>query len=264
MPRKPKLGQNFLVDPGAAIRIVDALGDLSHQAVVEIGPGRGAITTHLAARAQRLIAVELDENFAADLRETFAATPNVQILQQDVLELDLASLLKVPGEKLMVVGNLPYYITSDILLRLLDQADILSRAVLMVQREVADRVAATPGNRDYGLLSTTVQLYARIDKLFTLPPDAFSPPPDVYSTVFRMTMEPRFAELGVEATQFIPLLKQCFAQKRKMLVNNLKAAGYEQATVLGAFAASEIDPLARAEALPLESFARLQHALQMV
>ena len=264
MPRKPKLGQNFLVDPGAAIRIVDALGDLSHQTVVEIGPGRGAITSHLAARAQRLIAVELDANFAADLLETFAATPTVEILQQDVLELDLASLIKVPGEKLMVVGNLPYYITSDIILRLLDQADFLSRAVLMVQREVADRVAATPGNRDYGLLSTTVQLYARIDKLFTLPPDAFSPPPDVYSTVFRMTMEPRFAELGVEADQFIPLLRQSFAQKRKMLVNNLKAAGYEQATVLSALAESGIDPLARAEALPLESFARLHRALQSV
>jgi 16S rRNA (adenine1518-N6/adenine1519-N6)-dimethyltransferase len=264
MPRKPKLGQNFLVDPGAAIRIVDALGDLSHQTVVEIGPGRGAITSHLAVRAERLIAVELDANFAADLRENYAATPNVEILQQDVLELDLASLLKVPGEKLMVVGNLPYYITSDILLRLLDQAEILSRAVLMVQREVADRVAATPGNRDYGLLSTTVQMYARIDKLFTLPPDAFSPPPDVYSTVFRMTMEPRFAELGVEAGQFIPMLKQCFAQKRKMLVNNLKAAGYEQVTILSAFAESGIDPLARAEALSLESFARLHHALQAV
>src|SRR3954447_2831833 len=116
MPRKPKLGQNFLVDPGAAIRIVDALGDLSHQTVVEIGPGGGALTRHLAARAQRLIAVELDANLAADLRETFATAPNVEILQQDVLALDLASLIKTPGEKLMVVGNLPYYITSDILL----------------------------------------------------------------------------------------------------------------------------------------------------
>ena len=264
MPRKPKLGQNFLTDPGAAIRIVDALGDLSHQTVVEIGPGGGAITRHLAARAQRLIAVELDASLAADLRENFAATPSVEILQHDVLELDFASLLRAPGEKLMVVGNLPYYITSDIILRLLDQSPIVSRAVLMVQREVADRVAATPGNRDYGLLSTTVQMYARIDKLFTLPPDAFSPPPDVYSTVFRMTMQPRFAELNVEADQFIPLLRQCFAQKRKMLVNNLKAAGYEQATVINALEVSGIDPLARAEALPLEAFARLQHALQSV
>jgi 16S rRNA (adenine1518-N6/adenine1519-N6)-dimethyltransferase len=264
MPRKPKLGQNFLTDPGAAIRIVDALGDLSHQTVVEIGPGGGAITGHLAARAQRLIAVELDANLAADLRSTFAASPSVEILQQDILNLNLASLIRVPGEKLMVLGNLPYYITSDILLHLLDQAEFLSRAVLMVQREVADRVAATPGNRDYGLLSTTVQMYARIDKLFTLPPNAFTPPPDVYSTVFRMTMQPRFAELSVEADQFIPLLRQCFAQKRKMLVNNLKAAGYEQATVINALEVSGIDPLARAEALPLEAFARLQHALQSV
>jgi 16S rRNA (adenine1518-N6/adenine1519-N6)-dimethyltransferase len=262
MPKKPKLGQNFLVNPGAALRIADALGDLSQQTVVEIGPGRGAITHHLAARARRLVAVEIDPDLAAELRESFRDRPSLEIVQQDVLTLELSSLLRAPGEKLMVIGNLPYYITSDILLRLFDQAAVLSRVVLMVQREVADRVAANPGSRDYGLLSTTAQLYARIDKLFTLPPDAFAPPPDVYSTVFRMTMAPRFAELDVAADEFIPLLRVCFAQKRKMLANNLKAAGYDQAAILRAFAASQIDPHSRAEALPLESLAHLHRALR--
>lgn len=263
MPKKPKLGQNFLVNPDAALRIVEALGDISHQTIVEIGPGQGAMTQHLATRAGRLVAVELDPDLAADLRASFADKPSVEILQQDILQLDLASLIQKPNETLMVIGNLPYYITSDILLRLFDQAEVLSRVVLMVQREVADRVAANPGSRDYGLLSTTAQLYARIDKLFTLPPDAFSPPPDVYSTVFRMSMAPRFAELEVEASEFIPMLRQCFAQKRKMLANNLKAVGYDQASILRAFAASQIDPQSRAEALPLEALARLHRALRI-
>ena len=262
MAKKPKLGQNFLVNPGAAVRIADALGDLSQQTVVEVGPGRGAITHHLAARARRLVAVELDPDLAAELRGAFADKPSVEIVQHDILTLELSSLLLAPDEKLMIIGNLPYYITSDILLRLFDQADILSRVVLMVQREVADRVAANPGSRDYGLLSTTAQLYARVEKLFTLPPDAFTPPPDVYSTVFRMSMQPRFAELGVEADEFIPLLRQCFAQKRKTLANNLKAVGYDHETILKALADSNIDPQARAEALPLETLAHLHRSLQ--
>ncbi|HVJ09859.1 MAG TPA: 16S rRNA (adenine(1518)-N(6)/adenine(1519)-N(6))-dimethyltransferase RsmA [Acidisarcina sp.] len=261
MALKPKLGQNFLIDPGAATGIADALGDISQQTVVEIGPGRGAITHHLAARAAKLVAVELDPTLAAKLREDFADRPSVEIVQHDILTLELASLLRAPDEKLMIVGNLPYYITSDILLRLFDQAEVLSRAVLMVQREVADRVAAFPGTRDYGLLSTTTQLYARVEKLFTLPPDAFAPPPDVYSTVFRMSIRPRFAELGVKADEFLPLLRQCFAQKRKTLANNLKAVGYDAETIRKALAESGIDPHARAEALSLETLARLHLTL---
>lgn len=261
MPKKPKLGQNFLVNPGAAVRIAAALGDLTDQTVVEIGPGRGAITHHLAARARRLVAVELDPDLAEVLRDAFADRPSVEIVQHDILTFELSSLLLAPGEKLMIIGNLPYYITSDILLRLFDQASVLSRVVLMAQREVADRVAATPGNRDYGLLSTTAQLYASVEKLFTLPPDAFAPPPDVYSTVFRMSMRPRFAELGVEADEFIPLLRQCFAQKRKTLANNLKAVGYDPEIILKALSDSAIDPHARAEALPLETLAHLHRAL---
>jgi len=262
MPKKPKLGQNFLVDPHAAVRIAEALGDISRQTVVEIGPGRGAITQHLASRAQRLVAVELDPSLAEELRVEFADRPSVEIVEHDILTFELSSLLKFSGEKLMVIGNLPYYITSDILLRLFEQAPILSRIVLMVQREVADRIAANPGTRDYGLLSTTTQLYANVDKLFTLPPDAFAPPPDVYSTVFRMSMQPRFEALGVEAEEFIPILRQCFAQKRKTLSNNLKAAGYDHETILKALNESAIDPNARAEALSLETLARLHRALR--
>ena len=240
--------------------IVQALGDISQQTVVEIGPGAGAITELLAARAKRLIAIELDRELAPRLREQFAAQPSVEVLEADVLTVDLATL-SGDGEKLSVVGNLPYYITSDILLRLFHFHASVARAVIMVQREVADRVAAVPGTRDYGLLSATTQLYAKVERVLTLPPEAFMPPPDVYSTVLRLEMEPRFAELGVEAEPFLAFLKQCFVQKRKMLAKNLRAAGYESSAVVQAMETAGILSTARAEELGLEAMARLWSVL---
>jgi 16S rRNA (adenine1518-N6/adenine1519-N6)-dimethyltransferase len=257
---KPKLGQNFLVDPAASMAIVQALGDISQQTVVEIGPGAGAITELLAARARRLIAIELDRELAPRLREQFAAQSSVEVLEADVLTVDLEAL-RDGGGKLSVVGNLPYYITSDILLRLFRFHDSVARAVIMVQREVADRVAAVPGTRDYGLLSATTQLYAKAECVLTLPPEAFMPPPEVHSTVLRLEMQPRFTELGVEAAPFLAFLKQSFAQKRKMLAKNLRAAGYESAAVVQAMEAAEILSTARAEELGLEAMARLWNVL---
>lgn len=224
---------------------------MSGRTVVEIGPGKAAITELLATRAARLIAIELDRELAPRLREQFAARDHVEIIENDVLRVDLSSLgsLDKPGEKLLVVGNLPYYLTSDILLHLAAHEQAVERAVLMVQREVADRVAAQPGSRDYGLLSVTVQLYGQVEKLLTLPPDAFSPPPEVYSTVLRWSFAPRYAELGVEPRPFTDFLRHCFAQKRKTLANNLRAAGWEPATIVSALAAAGVGPTVRAEAL---------------
>src|SRR6185437_5970033 len=162
-------------------------------------------------------------------------------------------------------GNLPYYITSDILLKLFAAggAGILVRAVLMMQREVADRISAAPGIRDYGLLSATAQMNAQVEHLFTLPAEAFSPPPEVYSTVLRLHFAPRFAELGIDAAGFDAFLKQTFAQKRKTLQNNLRAAGHPVEQLAAAWPAS-IPPQARAEALPLEAMAQLYKALSQV
>lgn len=254
--QKPKLGQNFLVDAGARVAIADALGDVSAQTVIEIGPGRGAITEILARRAKRLIAIELDRELAPLLREQFADRPSVEVIEADVLTVDLSGL-RQGEERLVVVGNLPYYITSDILLRLFASHPVISRAVVMVQREVADRVAATPGTRDYGLLSATAQLYARVERVLTLPPGAFRPPPDVHSTVLRLTMRPRFDELGVEPEPFIGFLKRSFAQKRKTLAKNLRAAGFDGERIGGAMEAAGIPPLARAEEIELERMAAL-------
>jgi 16S rRNA (adenine1518-N6/adenine1519-N6)-dimethyltransferase len=261
LTRAPKLGQNFLVDDAARQAIADALGDVTNRTVIEIGPGHGAITAVLAARCRRLIAIEVDRALAAELRFQFRDRPHVEIVEGDVLATDFAALLS--GETHAdVVGNLPYYITSPILMRLFaaTQNGLLNRAVLMMQREVADRLAASPGTRDYGLLSATTQINAQVETLFTLPPTAFSPPPDVFSTVLRLDFSPRFAELGVAPAGFDSFLRACFAQKRKTLANNLRAAGYTPQQIQQAWP-SDVPLQARAESLALEPMAHLYRAL---
>ena len=269
--RKPKLGQHFLADDSAAQRIVEALGDVSQGTVFEIGPGRGAITRLLARKTRRLIAVELDRVLAAQLRLKFSTYPNVEIIEGDILKIDLDTVFgPKPGslrpgltftpDPASVVGNLPYYITSDILLRLLEYHRYFSTIVTMVQKEVADRLAAAAGSRDFGLLSATAQLYGRIEKLFTLPPGFFSPPPKVHSSVVRITIQPRLDALQVSEASFIPFLKLCFGQKRKTLWNNLKTS-YDKVVLQAALAKAGVKPTVRAEALPLEKTAALFRAL---
>ena len=265
---RPKLGQTFLADEGAASRIVEALGELSSATVVEIGPGQGALTDLLATRTQRLIAIELDRVLAAQLRMRYARYKNVEIIEGDILAVDLdnlilrtnAPLLAIAPQhsgdsaKASVVGNLPYYITSDILLRLFRSHLLLDQMVLMVQREVGERIAASPGTREYGLLSATAQLYARVEKLFTLPPEAFSPPPKVHSMVLRLTLAPRIESLQVDEEQFIAFLKASFAQKRKTLLNNLKLR-FDAPAVAAALKRAGVRPDARAEAVALDKMA---------
>jgi 16S rRNA (adenine1518-N6/adenine1519-N6)-dimethyltransferase len=269
--KKPKLGQHFLVDRSAATRIVEELGDLSQVTVLEIGPGRGAITSLLTRRARRVIAVELDRVLAAQLRMHFALYPNVEIIEADILTVDFGTLFgPKPGstrpginhvpDTVRVVGNLPYFITSEILLRLFEYRRYFDRMVLMVQREVADRLAAEPGNSEYGLLSATAQLYSRVENLFTLPPAAFDPPPKVHSSVVRLTMERRLETLQVPEKAFIEFLKLSFGQKRKTLWNNLKT-DYEPAKLRAALEKAKVESTGRAEELSLEKAAALFRAL---
>lgn len=269
---KPKMGQHFLASEDLAARVVDALGDVSQSTVLEIGPGRGIMTSLLARRARRLIAVELDRVLAAQLRLKFGMARNVEIIEADVLAIDFDSLfgpkpgLSRPGidlkpQPVKVVGNLPYYITSDILLRLFEFSKYFESIVIMVQREVADRIAAEPGGRDYGMLSATAQLYGRVEKLFTLPPGAFVPPPKVHSTVLRLTIDPQQEKLGVAGDGFIDFLRLSFGQKRKTLWNNLKAK-YPGAELKRALAEAKVKATARAETLSLEESAALFRALR--
>ena len=269
---KPRLGQHFLVSEEYAAKIVDAVGDISQSTVLEIGPGRGILTSLLAKRARRLIAVELDRVLAAQLRLKFSMARNVEIIEADILSIEFDSLfgpkpgLGRPGidwkpEPVRVVGNLPYYITSDILLRLFEFAKYFESIVIMVQREVAERVAAKPGGSDYGMLSATAQLYGRVENLFTLPPAAFVPPPSVHSSVLRLTLDPQQERLGVAGDGFIDFLRLSFGQKRKTLWNNLKEK-YPEAALKRALAEAKVKPGARAETLSLEESAAVYRALR--
>ena len=257
-----KLGQNFLTDQAATLRIAESLGDLHTRTVVEIGPGHGAITAHLAPCCARLHCIEFDPSLARELGFRFRNDPHVTVHYADILQTDLAALAE-PGQTLDVIGNLPYYITSDILLHLFAaaRANLLRRAVLMTQREVAQRIAAPPGSSDYGALSAVTQLHASVSELFTLPPGAFDPPPDVHSTVFRLDFAPRFAELGIPFEGFNRFLRATFAQKRKTLSNNLRSAGYTAPQLAAAWPAG-LSPGVRGEAVPLDTLAQLYRSLE--
>lgn len=269
--RKPKLGQHFLRDESAAQKIVEALGEVSQKTVLEIGPGTGVLTRRLVPKARRVIAIEFDKVLAAQLRMRFALASNVEIIEGDVLAIDFDTIfgpkpgISRPGleytpDPASLVGNLPYYITSDILLRLFGYRRYFDTLIIMVQREVADRIVAKPGSRDYGLLSATAQLYAKVEKLFTLAPGAFNPPPKVHSTVLRLTLASQLEQLCVTEDRFIDFLKLSFGQKRKTLWNNLKLE-YEPATLKAALERAGVKANVRAEALPLEKTAALFRAL---
>lgn len=273
--KRPKLGQHFLADQRRAQQIVEALGDLSTRTVLEIGPGRGALTDFLVQRAQRLIAIELDRVLAAQLRLRYARNHNVEIIEGNILSTDLHNVVQRRPEPLLagpprkfsdplpkasIIGNLPYYVTSDIVLHLLAFHDVIDIIMIMVQREVAERIAAKPGSRDYGLLSATVQLYGPVEKLFTLAPGSFSPPPQVHSTVLKLTVEPRFRDLRVERDEFVDFLKAAFGQKRKTLFNNLRRF-YPPAEVRPALKAAGVRADARAESLSLQQTAAIFRGL---
>lgn len=218
---------------------------------IEIGPGRGALTAPLLARAHRVVAIELDPALAAALRQKYEANARLTVVEGDVLGVDLTQ-----WPATVIAGNLPYYITSPILEKVLPLPPPLRQAVFLVQKEVARRLAAAPGSRDYGYLSVFTQLYARPELLFTVPPGAFQPPPKVDSAVVRLTLEPRAAELGVDPGAFLRFAGACFAQKRKMLRNNLA----------GRYGRGRVDALPeatlRAEQLSLPRLAALFRRLE--
>ena len=270
--RPPKLGQHFLADRGTAEKIVSALGVVAAETVVEIGPGKGVLTTILARNAFKLIAIELDRVLAAQLRMKYAAWPNVEIIEGDILKIDISTVLgprpgalagvaDAPMQIAQVVGNIPYYITSDILLRLFKYHAYFHLMVIMVQKEVADRIAAKPGGKEYGLLSATAQMYAKVEKLFAVPPEAFAPPPTVHSAVLRLTVAPQWERLRVPEREFIEFLKLSFGQKRKTLVNNLKSR-YDVALLRQALKKAGVRADARSETLPLEKAAAVFRFVQ--
>ena len=263
--RRAKLGQNFLVDASAARRIVDALGDIDQSTVVEIGPGRGALTQLLAERVGHLVAIEFDSMLAPQLRVAFVNSENVEIVEADFLNVPLTELLQShetsQNKRAKVVGNIPYYITSDILLHLFEQHESIEIIVVMVQKEVADRLAAEPGTRDYGLLTVTANLFADVERLFTLPPGAFSPPPQVFSSVLRFRISPKASDLQIHTDEFLEFCKLAFAQKRKTLFNNLRGR-YEDKQIREAMQRAGARADARAEMLGLRELAAIYRVIK--
>ena len=256
------LGQHFLADHRVRRRIVDALRLQQEQLVVEIGAGRGALTKLLAERAGRVAAIEVDPRLAALLRKQFAQQPRVRVVEADILKLPLPSLVSELGyTRAHAVGNLPYYITSPILMRLFGCADWLEQIVVMVQREVAERLTAGPGGRDYGMLSVTTQYHTHPELLFHIHPGAFRPPPKVESALVRMVVARRDTELGIDDRQgFFAFVRVCFQQKRKTLRNNLKGR-YPAEQISSALETLGQGSGTRAEMLSLAQFAALYKLL---
>ena len=259
--RRPRLGQHFLTSESIRQRIAESITLRADDLVLEIGPGRGAMTELLAARGRRVVATELDAALAKQLAENLKDNTKIEIVRGDILATDLSSLCQRNGfERCMVFGNLPYYITSPILHHLFDQAASIRAMALLVQREVADRLTAKPGSRDYGYLTVLAQLYGEPRIVLNVPPGAFSPPPKVQSALVQFTMRPKFpAWSAPEHKRFLDFVKSCFAQKRKNLLNNL-ARQYGREKVLAYLATSQLTSSARAEELTIDHLAELWRA----
>jgi len=216
--QRPPLGQHFLRDSHVLERIGSAVEVHAGDIVIEVGPGDGALTAHLLQRGARVTAIEIDSALAARLRQRFADTATLDIVEADILQVDLAALIgERSQEPVAVAGNLPYYITSPIVRQVFAASSRISRAVFLMQKEVALRVTAGKGSRDYGFLSVLCELYAERELLFTVPPGAFRPPPKVTSAVVRLTMR----QQGGAPAALLTFLEGCFRQPRKTLLNNL-------------------------------------------
>ncbi len=261
-PRK-RFGQHFLVDRGTIARIVDLIQPEPGEIVLEIGPGRGALTTPLLAQRPRLVAVEIDRDLAADLRRRWPAEV-LRLLEGDILAVDLAALLaEEGGQRLLVVGNLPYNITAPLLFHLLAYADHVGRAVLMVQREVAARLTAAPGSREYGLITVLLRMRAQVEVRLQVPRTRFRPVPGVDSSVIELRFSAADQVAVGDRAAWQRLVRAAFGQRRKMLRNSLLAAapGLLRDDLQAIAERSGIDLERRPETLDLAEFARLSDAL---
>jgi len=257
-----RLGQHFLKDAAWRAGILRSLAPQPDQVWLEIGAGHGEMTRELARAARRVVAIELDARLVGALERVAEELPNIEVHAGDVLALDLKKLglrAHAGAERVHVYGSLPYYITSPILRRLFEHADAIESIHIVIQFEVAERLAARPGRREYGFLSVLAQFYSKPEIVFRIPPGAFRPRPKVASALVRLEMRRERAEVGDEK-QFIAFVGRCFEQKRKTLMNNLKpVAGAEKAG--GAIHAAGLKPGVRAEELSVEEFAALYKAV---
>lgn len=250
------LGQNFLIDANVVRQIVEAADICAGDEVLEIGPGIGTLTQGLLEAGARVTAVEVDKKLPAVLNETLAGYENFRLIAGDILKLNVAEIMPRPFK---VVANLPYYITTQILLTLLEKNLPVTKIVTMVQREVAERMTAAPGSKIYGALSVAVQLRSEASIAFEVSPKSFLPPPEVTSAVVVCNVRKLF---DVDEEFFTRVVRSAFAQRRKTLANSLAGAGFSREKISAALTATGIDGSRRAETLSLAEFAELSTALR--
>lgn len=259
-----KYGQNFLIDTRVLDKIMNAAQITEEDCVLEIGPGIGTMTQYLAERAGEVIAVEIDRNLIPILQETLADHSNVEIINQDILKMDLKQLSEERGKPLKVVANLPYYITTPIIMGLFEEHVPLKSITVMVQKEVAERMQAGPGTKDYGALSLAVQYYAKPEIVANVPPNCFMPRPNVGSAVVKLSRYEKPPVQAADERKLFDIIRASFNQRRKTLVNSLgNAPGLKLSKEKIAWALEEMQmsPTIRGEALTLGQFAALSNLL---
>jgi 16S rRNA (adenine1518-N6/adenine1519-N6)-dimethyltransferase len=263
MRAKRSLGQNYLVGGHYPTRIIDAVSPRADETILEIGPGQGALTGLLVESGARIIAIELDRELIPGLNERFAGHTDLRVIEADALDVDFCRLI-APAVTARVVANLPYYVSTPILQHLIEQRVCISEMVLMLQREVVERITAKPGGKEYGYLSVLVQFYCEAEKLFDVPPGAFRPAPKVYSSVVRL----RTRAAVEDDSGFLDLIKVLFSQRRKTILNNLRAGGtrlglLDVSGIASVLNDSLIDPRRRAETLSIEEIVRLKARIEL-
>ncbi|MBH0171872.1 MAG: 16S rRNA (adenine(1518)-N(6)/adenine(1519)-N(6))-dimethyltransferase RsmA [Bacillota bacterium] len=264
---KKSLGQNFLIDRNILNNIVNAADLTEDSGVIEIGPGIGALTEFIARSSKKAVAFEIDQRLLPILEETLAPYPHVDVIHSDVLKADIHAVIKEhfeEGQDLMVVANLPYYVTTPIIMKLLQDKLPIRGIVCMIQKEVADRLAASPGTKDYNSLSIAIQYYATAETMIKVPKTVFVPAPNVDSSVIKLTLRKEPAVSVKDEDFFFTVVRSSFAQRRKTLWNNLtsqlvpKDKKEELQTILESI---DIDPKRRGETLSIEEFGKLADAL---
>jgi 16S rRNA (adenine1518-N6/adenine1519-N6)-dimethyltransferase len=264
---KKSLGQNFLIDQNILNKIVGAAELSSDKGVLEIGPGIGALTQQLAKAAGRVLAVEIDQRLLPILAETLEPYPHASVVHGDILKMDLPELFRQYLDGLAgvsVVANLPYYITTPIIMKLLEEKLPLDNIVVMIQKEVADRMSARPGTKDYGSLSIAVQFYCEAELVTIVPRTVFVPQPNVDSAVIRLRVRKAPPVDVQDEDFFFEVVQTCFVQRRKTIYNNLQTRFFTKETkheLEALLRSCGIDPIRRGETLSMEEFARLTDAL---
>ena len=262
---KKRLGQSFLIDQNVLNRIVEASGAGPGVRILEIGPGLGVVTRELAARGAKVVAVEVDHSLQPLLEETLAGAGEVSLIFEDFLKVDLPKLLD--DERWAVVGNLPYYITTPIIARLLESKPLISSMLIMVQREVADRIAAAPGSGEYGSLSVLIQYHCEIERVMKVSRNVFYPIPDVDSELLKLSVRGTPAVDVSDETLFFLVVRAAFGKRRKTLLNALSSSlelGWDKGRAGQVLDAAGIDASRRGETLSLEEFGTLSEASLVV